>query len=145
MDEQQKNRTKLWATGGGLVLVVALVAYALMTSGPGKAPEAPGAGTLNPVTIGKADPNLAFSEADKAEITAMVADGRIKKFLKDSHEVWVDPDFWKSCSEPVRKRLVLLSASVNRDYDGTRQISVKEAGSDMTIAEYFAGNLRIEP
>ena len=144
MEKKRNNATRALAGWGALVLAAAAVTvYFVLTSGPATGSAAPAA--LNTVTIGKGDPSLTFSDADKAEAGTMAADGRVTKFLRDSHEVWVDPKFWKEAPEETRRRVVLLFASLNRDFDGTRQMSVKEAGTDRTVGEYFAGNLRVEP
>lgn len=126
------------------VLAVLVVGYAALTSKPvakasGSRPESTGA------TIGIGDPKLNFTDQEKAEVQALLDSGRVKRFQKDSHEAWVDPAVWKALDTKARERMALLFAAVDRDFDGTRQIVVKEAGTERTVAEYFAGNLRVVP
>ncbi len=125
----------------GLAAVVTLFLYARATS---VRREKPAQEPLS-LEIGRKDERLQFSEAEKTEIETLLKEGKLRAFNKDSHEAWVEVDFWKAAGEAERNRITLLLASINMDYDGTRQISLKEAGSERTLAEYFSGSLRVEP
>ena len=86
-----------------------------------------------------------FTDREKAEVQTLLDSGKVRRFQKDSHEVWVDGAAWKALDMKEREHLALLFAAVDRDFDGTRQIVVKEAGTERTVSEYFAGSLRVEP
>ncbi len=98
------------------------------------AADRPAAGTAVPV----------FSDADREQLARWQETGFVRRLSEASHEVWVDGKSWRALARAEREARVRKLSLYFRSVEGTRQVMVRESGSNAWLADFFADVLRTE-
>jgi hypothetical protein len=146
MEEQNRQAdVQSYAIGAGVVAVLAIVVWLVLTSGEpageGGTAEGSSINTESARLTGQAEDqrrDLAVKEMDSGlekSIEGLRESGFIKEMRESSHEVWVDDLKWDMLPSSGKEEKVELLMEYMKTVDGTPQVTIKKHESRKIAAE----------
>lgn len=79
----------------------------------------------------------------KLAYESWVKSGFIVKFDRFSHQVWLDTSEWRSLPLEEKKYRIKVISEMASETDGTFQLVASDPVDDTFLADYFAGDMRL--